>query len=97
MPSPDWKGTPPGQLLAVYEAANPELKEVYVGATGHLLERLKDAFLNQPPAIVSHWRPRAPLVFRFIEYAVPAKAVHAFIEVHAAKAAKGGWTVLLDP
>ena len=97
MPQPEWERTPPSQLLAIYEAANPELHEVYLGATPHLMEKLKEAFRAKPPLIVSHWNPRAPLVFRFVEYSVPAKEVRRFMEARAGKARADGWTVLLDP
>lgn len=82
--------------MAIYEASNPALKEVYIGATERLLDQLQDAFHADPPPIVSHWG-KSTVVFRFVEYSLSARKVKDFIASQAEKAAVDGWKVLVDP
>lgn len=80
--------------MTVFEAVNETLREVFVGTTDHLFDRLIDEFRACPPRAVAHWSAGERLSFRCVEYAVPNQDAERFIDGYAQSDALKGWKVL---
>lgn len=82
--------------MTVFEATNDTLREVYIGTTERLMERLVDEFERRPPARTAHWDKAHRIGFRCVEYAIPASDARAFIDNYASSEALSGWKILRD-
>lgn len=91
----DTSRRPPGHhLVSVYEAANDTLKEVYVGITTLLMERLVKGFQTSPPPAVACWKRKHRVLFRIVRYIIPYRKAAPFIRAYLQSGSLAGWKVL---
>ncbi len=83
---------PDHYLITVYEARNPALRELYLGTTTYLSNRLADEFAARPPEGLSHWRPEHGADLRCLVYAIPVREAKAFVRKYA-KLRRRSWRV----
>ncbi|MBI4345449.1 MAG: hypothetical protein HY553_01245 [Elusimicrobia bacterium] len=86
--------TPPHHLVSVFEASNETLKEVLLGVTARLLQRLVREHQKTPPPAIAHWSARHNVDYRCLDYSVKAREARGVIERRAKALRARGWRVL---
>jgi hypothetical protein len=81
-------------LVTVYEARNPDLREIYLGTTTFLSERLVAEFAAHPPNPIRHWKPEHLADVRCIVYAIPGAEARGFIRKYSRDRRRRSWRVL---
>lgn len=94
---PKHSGMAPGRKVTVFEAANDDLKEVYVTWTCRpIFEAMADLGAH-PPAAISRWRPPQQRVsFRSLEFGLTEQSARVFIVRRVAKSLPDGWRYVVE-
>lgn len=94
---PEHSGMASDRTVTVFEAANDDLKEIYVTWTGRpIFEAMADLGAH-PPAAISHWRPPQQHVsFRSLEFGLTEQSARLFIARRVAKSLPDGWRYVVE-
>lgn len=86
----------PQHHITVFEAANSDLKEIYVVWTARSVFEAMGALDKRPPAAIAHWRPSKQRIdFRSLEFKLNEDEARAFIARHATKQLQSGWKYII--
>jgi hypothetical protein len=84
--------------ITVFEAANDDLKEIYVAWTRLPIHQAIGELGDEPPAVIAHWKPRRQRIsYRSLEFDQSTDSARAFIARHLRKRLPEGWKFVLDP
>jgi hypothetical protein len=84
--------------ITVFEAANDDLKEVYVAWTRLPIFQAIAELGEEPPPTIAHWKPRRQRIsFRSLEFDQSVEAARAFIVHRVRKRLPEGWKYVIDP
>lgn len=84
--------------VTVFEAANDELKEVYVTWTSRPIFQAMADLDTHPPAAIAHWRPaQQHVAFRSLEFGLTCESARLFIARRVEKRLSEGWKYVVEP
>ncbi|MDO8757634.1 MAG: hypothetical protein Q7J64_06470 [Elusimicrobiota bacterium] len=87
----------PDRHVIVFEAANDDLKEVYVAWTSRPIFQAKAELDARPPSVITHWHPQHQnIAFRSLEFNLPEVEAQAFITRLVAKHLSDGRKYVTD-
>lgn len=87
---------PSRERFTVYEAANNELKEIFVTLTNSSIFDSMGALGKHLPSAIAHWKPeRQHIHFRSLAFDLKAEDAQDFIARHVAKRVPG-WKYLVE-
>ena len=75
----------------VFEAVNETLHEIFVGMTAAGMGTMQRSV---KPVEIRHWLDTHAITYTSLEFSLAASHAAEFVETHAKKAAKPGWTIL---
>lgn len=87
----------PSSNITVFEAANDDLKELYVTRTALPIFQAIAEISTKPVPAIRHWMPqRQQISFRSLAFNLTEESAQAFIARHIAERLAQGWTLLTD-
>ena len=88
----------PKRSFTVFEAANEDLKEIYVTWTSRPIFEAMSAFGKQPPKVLSNWKTsKHRITFRSLEFDLTEELARSFVSRHVSKQPlHAGWKFILD-
>jgi hypothetical protein len=88
---------PPRRRFTVFEAANADLREIYLTATAKAIFEAMADFARDLPPVIAHWKPEGQHIeFRSLEFDLTDDEAQSFIKRRLAKAAPADWKYLLE-
>lgn len=87
---------PAAKRFTVFEAANSNLKEIYVASTSMAIVEAMAAIARELPPPIAHWDPeRQHIQFRSLEFDLTREEAEAFIKRCTAMTPTG-WKCFVD-
>jgi hypothetical protein len=83
--------------FTVFEAANEELKEIYITSTSSAIYEAMADFARSLPAVVRHWKPeRHHIHFRSLEFELSKEQAAEYIKRRMGQLQPVGWRLIAD-